>query len=81
MTQDTSTAVRTEWWPPLGCDNAEETDTGRPAYLDVERDEGDPSRIAMHTMVDCGGSLSSYYIDREQAVALAHALLGAAMIR
>lgn len=51
------------------------------AELEVERDETNPDRIALHTFVDDRGSVTSYYVDRDSAIRLAHALLGASLLR
>lgn len=78
MDMDTQT-LRAEWWPPRDGDDvllAEDSlDEGRLASLEVERDGSDSNRVAIHTFADGRGSLSSYYLDREEARRLAVRLL------
>ena len=78
MTTDTKTTVKALFWS--GTDGEAEYENAA-ADLELERDEDNPSMIALHTFVDGRGSVTSYYIDREQAIRLAHALLSEAMIR
>lgn len=65
--------IRTEFWPV-------DAEQGTAAVVEIERAEDEP-RVAMFTMVDGEGSKTSYYFDREATIALAHALLGAVVLR
>lgn len=70
--------ISTEFWPMVDGDVEAE---GVIATVEIERDEGSPDRIALHTSVDGRGSVTSYYFERDSAIRLAHALLGASLIR
>jgi hypothetical protein len=80
---ETTQTVRAEWWPPAGDEVQPAEDSlgvGRIASLEVERDEDDTNRVAIHTFAAGRGSLSSYYLDREEARRLALRLLVAAEV-
>lgn len=65
--------VRAEWWPLQDADPDEVH--GVDANLSLELGEGEPGQVALHTMVNGKGSLSSYYLSRESAIALARDIL------
>ena len=73
----TRIAIPVEWW------SGQDGDLDGPtrADLEVERDDVDPGRIAIHTMKDGPGSQGSYYLDREAAIRFAHAILDAVILR
>lgn len=80
MSTTTQQGIRTEFWP-MANDDAGMWEEGRTAMVEVERDESDPGRVTLHTMVDGRGSVTSYYFDREDAIRLANALLDAVVLR
>lgn len=61
--------VRTEFW-------SHDAEEAKEAYVEVGPDEHDPVRLARHTFVDGHGSVASFYLDREDAIRLAHRILG-----
>jgi len=67
---ETQTKVKVEFWP-LDSDSAVIAD------LEVERDDYDAGRVALHTFIDGQGSKASYYLDREAAIVLARNILDA----
>lgn len=67
--------VRAEWW-----NGVLDLVRGEEADLEVERDDN-PGRIAIHTFVNGEGSKSSYYLDRESAIAFARNILEAVVLR
>lgn len=77
MDTTTKPEITAEFWS--GTDGNAEHE-GTRVDLEIERDEGDSSRVSIHTFLNGEGSITSYYVDREHAIRLAHALLGAAML-
>lgn len=49
--------------------------------LEVERDELEPGKVAIHTMTSGTGSHASYYLDREAAIRFAGEILRAVALR
>lgn len=70
MTTETQTKIKAEFW-------GQEVEEGKLADVEIERDENDAGRIALHTFVDGHGSVTSYYFDREAALVLARNILNA----
>ena len=70
----TTTRTPAEFWPMTDRDAVPEP---LQANLEVERDDGGPGRVVIHTYVNGEGSLTSYYLDREAAIEMARDILGA----
>jgi hypothetical protein len=73
----TETLIAADWW------NGTDGDLDGPQHADlaVERDENDPGKVAIHTMLNGTGSHSSYYLDREAAIRFASEILDAVVLR
>lgn len=67
--------IRTEFWSDTVGDADYE---GVTAFVEVEREDDEP-RVALRTFVDGRGSVTSYYLSRDDAVALARDLLSASL--
>jgi hypothetical protein len=70
---ETQIKIKVEFWPM-------DSDSAVIADLEVERDDYDAGRIALHTFIDGQGSKTSYYLDREAAIVLARNILDAAAL-